>query len=254
MSPTSYQAALPRVIPSLLSATLIIIPYSNGFVKRVQQVFLQRKQRMKTRLLAFFPESQQPRCIDSIYSNSQKSGQQLSAVNQANQSSGETRASARATIRGKSAAMLQPNFRKVAFVFDRSISIAFKSGLYGGRYVPRGCNWGAPYFNSRPSARGDWKRARQTLFVFLFQFTPLREGRHAHASPNIRALSAFQFTPLREGRRRSRKTACIGNYFNSRPSARGDGCAPCTKGGGAISIHAPPRGATHNLPFSPSSR
>ena len=61
MSPTSYQAALPRVIPSLLSATLIIIPYSNSFVKRVRKVFLQRKQRMKTRLLTFFPESQQPR-------------------------------------------------------------------------------------------------------------------------------------------------------------------------------------------------
>ena len=61
MSPTSYQAALPRVIPSLLSATLIIIPYSNGFVKRVRKVFLQRKQRMKTRLLTFFPENQQPR-------------------------------------------------------------------------------------------------------------------------------------------------------------------------------------------------
>ena len=61
MSPTSYQAALPRVIPSLLSATLIIIPYSNGFVKRVRKVFLQRKQRMKTRLPTFFPENQQPR-------------------------------------------------------------------------------------------------------------------------------------------------------------------------------------------------
>ena len=54
MSPTSYQAALPRVIPSLLSATLIIIPYSNSFVKRVRKVFLQRKQRTKTRLLTFF--------------------------------------------------------------------------------------------------------------------------------------------------------------------------------------------------------
>ena len=61
MSPTSYQAALPRVIPSLLSATLIIIPYSNGFVKRVRKVFLQQKQRTKTRLLTFFPETQQPR-------------------------------------------------------------------------------------------------------------------------------------------------------------------------------------------------
>ena len=53
MSPTSYQAALPRVIPSLLAATLIIIPYSDGFVKRVRKVFLQRKQRMTTRLPTF---------------------------------------------------------------------------------------------------------------------------------------------------------------------------------------------------------
>ena len=41
--------------------------------------------------------------------------------------------SASATIWGKSAAMLQPNFRKIAFIFDHSISIGFKSGLYGGR-------------------------------------------------------------------------------------------------------------------------
>ena len=94
--------------------------------------------------------------------------------------------------------MLQPNFRKVAFVFDRSISIAFKSGLYGGRYVPRGCNWGTPYFNSRPSARGDvhpdGRRAAKRISIpapprgatkqivtdfnaGVFQFTPLREGR-----------------------------------------------------------------------------
>jgi len=32
----------------------------------VRKVFLQQKQRMKTRLLTFFPENQQPRCIDSI--------------------------------------------------------------------------------------------------------------------------------------------------------------------------------------------
>ena len=202
MSPTSYQAALPRVIPSLLSATLIIIPYSNGFVKRVRKVFLQRKQRMKTRLPTFFPESQQPRCIDSIYSNSQKSGQQPSAVNQANQSSGETRASARATIRGKSAAMLQPNFRKVAFVFDRSISIAFKSGLHGGRYVPRGCNWGAPYFNFRPSARGD--------------------GRFCSISPHLK-ISIH--APPQGATVACSNVISAPPYFNSRPSARGDRCA-----------------------------
>ena len=76
------------------------------------------------------------------------------------------------------------------------------------------------YFNSRPSARGDIAggcgRGK-----WLFQFTPLREGR--------RATSIFP------------KSSC---YFNSRPSARGDAVA--TPGGfrGLISIHAPPRGAT----------
>ncbi len=78
-----------------------------------------------------------------------------------------------------------------------------------------------PYFNSRPSARGDEAAAGEQQ-TQEFQFTPLREGRLAfiallvgarrisiHAPPrgatttgtgdSERAL--FQFTPLREGRR-----------------------------------------------------
>ena len=102
-----------------------------------------------------------------------------------------------------------------------------------------------------------------------FQFTPLREGRPA----SILALSAnnvlFQFTPLREGRPRCMGTMCsISPHFNSRPSARGDShdsdghahpehfnSRPSARGDGQdaahrcadcpISIHAPPRGATH---------
>ena len=117
--------------------------------------------------------------------------------------------------------MLQPNFRKVAFIFDHSISIAFKSGLYGGRYVPRGCNWGAPYFNFRPSARGDRRLLERHFCAALFQFPPLREGRlrawscpcHSLTNFNSRPSARgdletetdfyrqkFQFTPLREGR------------------------------------------------------
>ena len=123
------------------------------------------------------------------------------------------------------------------------------------------------YFNSRPSARGDDKdissqtgakgisihapprgatqkistgkmeleisihappRGATTLVLVLcryeraFQFTPLREGRQAATSMQ-QHLMLFQFTPLREGRR-------INPAFNWSWN---------------ISIHAPPRGATH---------
>ena len=140
--------------------------------------------------------------------------------------------------------MLQPNFRKVAFIFDHGISIAFKSGLYGGRYVPRGCNWGAPYFNSRPSARGDGARRRVVALVLLISIhapprgatrvsrCSLRSHSHFNSRPSARGdaidildciPNLFQFTSLREGRlSRPRWIAC----------------------GASISIHAPPRGAT----------
>ncbi len=58
----------------------------------------------------------------------------------------------------------------------------------------------AEYFNSRPSARGDAKRDGEKKEHIVFQFTPLREGRHARKR-NRRKSDEFQFTPLREGRR-----------------------------------------------------
>ena len=98
-----------------------------------------------------------------------------------------------------------------------------------------------------------------------FQFTPLREGRQIFIGEGI-FREPFQFTPLREGRhhavvvendvgisihappRGATIRGCVYRgieYFNSRPSARGDGnmgnwCKPIY----SISIHAPPRGAT----------
>ena len=78
---------------------------------------------------------------------------------------------------------------------------------------------------------------------------------------------AFQFTPLREGRHRKKMRKRALHDFNSRPSARGDGLqcgiilsgqtfqftplregrpsrTGANPGAEAISIHAPPRGAT----------
>ena len=78
------------------------------------------------------------------------------------------------------------------------------------------------YFNSRPSARGDIPSMNATRRGFLFQFTPLREGRRA----------------------KPRRSIGIYFYFNSRPSARGDGMKVFMKESLRISIHAPPRGAT----------
>ena len=99
------------------------------------------------------------------------------------------------------------------------------------------------HFNSRPSARGD-KRCYMANMAWIFQFTPLREGRHCwklekrlpmhfNSRPSARGDDTargwgrkrwkFQFTPLREGRRRICTLRGHLLHFNSRPSARGDG-------------------------------
>ena len=99
-------------------------------------------------------------------------------------------------------------------------------------------------FNSRPSARGDARWLNAAFNLLIFQFTPLREGRHErnvagavhcdisiHAPPRgatagrlpNQAGLAFQFTPLREGRRSpAASSPTTTAHFNSRPSARGD--------------------------------
>ncbi len=73
----------------------------------------------------------------------------------------------------------------------------------------------------------------------IFQFTPLREGRHQIDVAARRAI-IFQFTPLREGRPLS--SAWRGDlltYFNSRPCVRGDKRSFCMANINIISIHAP---------------
>ena len=78
----------------------------------------------------------------------------------------------------------------------------------------------AKYFNSRPSARGDYNRHMG--------------GKRADISIHAPPRGATEKSPV----------AMPCTNFNSRPSARGDSafpawCPPCV-----ISIHAPPRGAT----------
>ena len=113
---------------------------------------------------------------------------------------------------------------------------------------PRGATHSCAYrkffkdFNSRPSARGDPPPPKIKGRV-IFQFTPLREGRHERSTDCTPVK--FQFTPLREGRQLDVRPHENELHFNSRPSARGDSIdASIQLLTLFISIHAPPRGAT----------
>ena len=146
MSPTSYQAALPRVIPSLLSATLIIIPYSNSFVKRVRKVFLQQKQRMKTRLLTFFPENQQPRQFTPLRERRQSANVSVQVINQFQ----FTPLREGRRFRARNA----PTWSLFQF-----------TPLREGRLTGSAPVFNAFYFNSRPYARGDMAENNNSLLA-----------------------------------------------------------------------------------------
>ena len=80
--------------------------------------------------------------------------------------------------------------------------------------------------------------------ALLFQFTPLREGRQGlHARKGMNTI--FQFTPLREGRPEVADGICAASEFQFTPLREGRRRSiRSSRSRGAISIHAPPRGAT----------
>ena len=80
-----------------------------------------------------------------------------------------------------------------------------------------------PNFNSRPSARGDERSYGWKITTEAFQFTPLREGRPARQSPPGSSPSISIHAPPRGATIRFLRMLQRLNYFNSRPSARGDG-------------------------------
>ena len=89
--------------------------------------------------------------------------------------------------------------------------------------------------------------ASNGLFVTSFQFTPLREGRRA-VGDALNEEDLFQFTPLREGRPLRHKRRRAGGQFQFTPLREGRQFFKC-RGFlvNRISIHAPPRGATHKV-------
>ena len=78
-------------------------------------------------------------------------------------------------------------------------------------------------FNSRPSARGDRRRAADNRSASPISIhAPPRGATRRKKRRGTHCL--FQFTPLREGRQPEGIKQCVTYlYFNSRPSARGDG-------------------------------
>ena len=99
------------------------------------------------------------------------------------------------------------------------------------------------HFNSRPSARGDVRAASRGRGLCISIHAPPRGAtgvsasrssvslrisihappRGATARQNVGdCIRVFQFTPLREGRLSQKSITPVGDYFNSRPSARGD--------------------------------
>ena len=81
----------------------------------------------------------------------------------------------------------------------------------------------ASYFNSRPSARGDKAVENEKKALEISIHAPPR-GATLASCQGLLHTPAFQFTPLREGRHADfPQLRNAGSNFNSRPSARGDG-------------------------------
>ena len=159
--------------------------------------------------------------------------------------------------------------------------------LREGRHAQGGVPAIADYFNSRPSARGDWtdddvwefldisihapprgatvlrgERAetqmisihappRGATFDFFLMCPPY--GISIHAPPRgatsctgtlLQTSSNFNSRPSARGDLTDSRVQNMQTDFNSRPSARGDLSQERIKKYLAISIHAPPRGAT----------
>ena len=112
----------------------------------------------------------------------------------------------------------------------------------GATIILATCLLGCGYFNSRPSARGDDVAKDKNAFNKISIHAPPR-GATRKLQTNLDRIK-FQFTPLREGRHARREGEETAGYFNSRPSARGDVALVLRRLRLAISIHAPPRGAT----------
>ena len=100
------------------------------------------------------------------------------------------------------------------------------------------------HFNSRPSARGDGTVEASMSGIGISIHAPPR-GATGSISPEMQNTFQFQFTPLREGRHAGLLAVGCAGIISIHAPPRGATCRG--RSGTArrwISIHAPPRGAT----------
>ena len=102
------------------------------------------------------------------------------------------------------------------------------------------------HFNSRPSARGDFCPGAYILYPPLFQFTPLREGRHfLRVGHNLPVIISIHAPPRGATHNGFRKVAPVIISIHAPPRGA-TGIGTHRKDCEQISIHAPPRGATRH--------
>ena len=125
----------------------------------------------------------------------------------------------------------------------RSPLISIHAPPRGATEVPYAARQTALISIHAPPRGATWCMACVGAIGISFQFTPLREGRHA-ASVTETEEAYFNSRPSARGDAGQCRVLLPDSYFNSRPSARGDLVAPRYMQLDFISIHAPPRGAT----------
>ena len=138
--------------------------------------------------------------------------------------------------------------------------------LREGRQIPVILAMSAIFISIHAPPRGATGDDRRTAFALPFQFTPLREGRHLPVEEQPPGNHISIHAPPRGATPTRTATSERPEYFNSRPSARGDKFGRCIGRSAlfqftplregrpcrfaccflafCISIHAPPRGAT----------
>ena len=186
---------------------------------------MQQKQRTKTRLLTFFPESQQARQFTPL------------------------REGRRFAMQPKLSATLfqftplREGRPMVDGIHTEVIFISIHAPPRGATRVARLSCRALRHFNSRPSARGDVDDPENYQQMVISIHAPPRGA--TTAMHRARSSSLFQFTPLREGRRhfggRAEGSRDISIHAPPRGATRG---LREERRNAMISIHAPPRGAT----------